>query len=145
MSRSKKIVLVALTVVVLLSAVAISAQLQSRWYGKGDGSTNPPIPTPYPVTINPWHEWLGDINNGEFFGAWVDEDNGDYGEFRGKVKQISPDVSLCKGTWTWLGPFGHIKMGSFEVYFNFDTKTCEGKWLNTHNQDSGGIFGDRVE
>lgn len=145
MSRPKKIVLALLTVALLLSAIAISAQLQSRWYGKGEGSTIPPVTSPYQKIIYPWHEWLGDIIDDEFRGAWVDDDHGDYGEFKGKVVAISSDVSRCKGTWTWLGPFGHVKMGSFEIYFNFKTKSCEGKWLNIHNQDSGGIFGERVE
>jgi hypothetical protein len=143
MTGSKRIVLAALTVLVFVSAIAIGAELSSRWYGKGEGKTTPPIPTPYQVVIYPFHEWLGDIIDKEFRGAWVDDN--DYGEFWGKVTPISKTVSHCKGTWTWLGPFGHIKMGSFEMYFDFEKKTCEGKWLNVYNQDHGGIFGNRVE
>ena len=145
MSKSKRILVFALTAVVLISAVAISGQLYSRWYGKGDGTTYPPVPTPYPVIIHPWHEWLGDIIGEEFRGAWLYDELGEYGEFKGKVVPVTPTLYLCKGTWTWLGPVDHIKMGPFEIYFNFATKTCEGKWLNIHNHDSGPIFGIRLE
>ncbi|MHC4941519.1 MAG: hypothetical protein ACYTG7_00725 [Planctomycetota bacterium] len=147
MARSKKIFLTALTLTVLLSVIAICAEYGGRWYGSGDGKTVPPIPTPYPVYIYPWHEWLGDIIDMEFRGTWQDEDNGDYGDFRGKVTWTSSKhIAHCKGKWTWMDPKGYlIPMGSFEMYFNYKTETCEGKWLNTHNQDSGGIKGIRLE
>jgi len=147
MFKSKKIILTALALTVLLSVVALGLELNSRWYGKGSGSTVPPIPTPNPKLIYPFHEWKGDIARSEFFGVWIDEDNDGYGNFRGNVEWTSVKyIAKCKGKWTWMDPKGYlIPMGTFEMYFNFKTKKCEGKWLNTHNQDSGGIEGERIE
>jgi len=147
MFKSKKIIVLTLALTVLLSVVALGLGMNSRWYGGGSGSTVPPIPTPNLKLIYPFHEWKGDIIDNEFFGAWLDEKHNDYGEFRGKVEWTNnKSIAICKGKWTWMDPKGYlIPMGTFEMIFNFKTEQCEGKWLNTHNQDSGGIEGKRLE
>lgn len=147
MFKSKKIILTTLAAALILSAVALCIQYGGRWYGSGSGSTTPPISTHSSKLIFPWHEWLGDIIDMEFRGTWQDEERGDYGDFRGKVEWTSTKpIAFCKGKWTWMDTKGYlIPMGSFEMYFNYHTETCEGKWLNCHNGDSGGIKGIRVE
>lgn len=147
MFKSKKILVTTLTLLVVLSAVAICLEYGGRWYGKGWGTTTPPIPTPNEIVIYPFHEWKGDIVNNEFFGVWIDEKHNGYGQFRGKVEQTHiKDITRSKGKWSWMTPKGYlITMGTYEIYFNNKTWKCEGKWLNTHNKDHGGIEGIRLE
>lgn len=144
MRSTKKIVFLGAVLFMLLGTLPLHAQYGGRWYGTGTGSATAPLPTPYPVIMYPWQEWLGDIDDGEFFGAWMDSlDN--YGNFRGKIILSTPTTSLCKGVWRWSGPSGEIKMGPFEILFNYETKTCEGKWSTYNNGDSGTIKGERIE
>lgn len=144
MRDHKKSFIVFGALILVLGTLSLHAQNYSRWYGSGDGTTTPPVPTPYPVIMYPWHEWLGDINDGEFFGAWMDT-LGNYGNFRGRIVAQTPTTSLCKGVWRWSGPSDEIKMGPFEIIFNYETKKCEGKWSTYHNTDHGTIWGERIE
>lgn len=145
--KSKKIVLTVLAVTVLFTAVAFCLGYGGRWYGSGTGQTVPPVPSPDAKFIFPFHEWKADVIDNEFLGGWLDEKHGDYGWVRGKVKSTpNKSIMLAEGKWTWIDTKGkEITVGTFEIYLNNKTWKCEGKWLNSHNGDSGAIKGVRTE
>ncbi len=144
MSNHKRVILLCVAVILLIGSSSLHAQYGGRWYGTGEGTTTPPIPTPYPVIMHPWYEWLGDIIAGEFRGAWVDT-LGNYGEFRGRVMFLTPTTAHCQGVWTWSSTTSMIRMGPFEIVFDYETELCEGRWSTYHNHDRGRIRGERLE
>jgi hypothetical protein len=38
-----------------------------------------------------------------------------------------------------------IRMGPFEIVFDYETELCEGRWSTYHNHDRGRIRGERLE
>ncbi|TKJ43644.1 hypothetical protein CEE36_02880 [candidate division TA06 bacterium B3_TA06] len=130
MSNSKKL-LIALAVILAVGATPLLAQLEGPWAGNGEGSCK----TPTGITIYPWQEWDGFVENGAFDGSWWDGDNG--GNFHGDIISISTpvppaephDVAYCEGTWTWVNDEGEeISMGQFWMNFDLLYGTCEGEW-----------------
>jgi hypothetical protein len=147
MSNSKKLLLTALAVVLLLGAAPLAAQIAGTWEGTGRGSCYP-----YPSTvIYPWQEWKGEIPNSEdaFSGEWWDA-NDNHGTFEGEILWISTDVAICNGEWTWYDPTGSddpVYGGDFEMKFYVYERECTGTWTTIWPSPSeqGTMRGWKVE
>jgi hypothetical protein len=133
MRNSKKLIITALAVILLLGATPLAAQLAGTWAGTGRGSC-----CPHPgVTIYPWQEWKGEIPNSEdvFTGEWWDS-NGNQGIFKGEIDWPSITVAVAKGSWYWYDPTGPAKPvygGDFEMKFYPMASIppyCNGTWTS---------------
>ncbi len=142
----KKIILVAIAVLMLAGVTPALAQPVGTWSGEGDGWC--PFPVPYPSEyMKPWQTWKGRFEpNPEeigyiFYGEWHDGD-GNYGTFKGEAILGTPTEISCTGTWTWwderLDPPRVYEMGNFTMLFRRDGSSCEGDWYDTI--DPSGIY-----
>ena len=147
MLNSKKIILAALAVILLLGATPAFAQLAGTWAGTGTGAAYPPCHPP----IYPWQNWKGEIplTQDIFTGDWYDAD-GNNGIFKGEIEWVSITVALCKGRWYWFDPTGPshepIYGGDFEMKFYVLEEYCEGKWTSIwpSPSDHGTMRGRKV-
>ena len=131
MHNSKKLILAALAVVLLLGAAPLAAQIAGTWEGTGRGSCYP-----HPSTvIYPWQTWVGEIPNSEdvFSGEWRDSE-GNHGIFKGEIEWTSVIVAICNGSWYWFDPTGPshepVYGGDFEMKFYVLEEICEGTWTS---------------
>jgi len=128
MHKTKKTILTALAVILLLAATPAFAQLAGTWAGVGAGSAHPPG-----TVIYPWQEWKGFIPDSEdaFYGEWCDAD-GNHGKFKGKlVPSPIPEERHFKGYWTWDDPSSvSKKAGDFHMVFYFLEDYCKGTWTS---------------
>jgi len=148
MHKTKKTILIALAVILLLGATPAFAQLAGTWVGKGAGSC-----CPYPgTTIYPWQEWKGEIPDSQdaFKGKWCDE-QGNKGIFKGEIDWISITEAVCKGSWYWYDPAGisakPVYGGDFKMTFYVFGGDCKGKWTSIWPSPSavGTMKGYKVE
>ena len=147
MHNSKKLLIAALAVILLIGATPLFADLEGTWEGNGEGSCE----TPTGIIIYPWETWNGDVLNGAFDGNWEDPD-GNHGTFHGGITSffttVPPSYTFagCEGTWTWIDPSGlePIELGSFWMTFNVDLDICWGEWLPYTNAQGGTMWGWRI-
>jgi len=132
MHKTKKTILTALAVILLLAATPGFAQLAGTWAGTGRGDC---YPRPG-VVIYPWQEWKGFIPNSEdvFSGEWWDAD-GNHGTFKGTpVPSPIPEERRFEGKWTWYDPLSPtpdpVVGGKFKMTFYFLDGWCEGNWTS---------------
>lgn len=146
----RKSLLIALTAILLVGAIPAFAQLDGNWIGQGKGVCSPPIgSTDFPIYA--WQTWKGQIKGDDFWGTWSDE-NGRFGNFKGKIIVISPEEAYCEGEWTWVygpdtDPPQEYLMGSFQmkfVYFPVETPYCNGKWQTYYSNEAGSMKGRMI-
>ena len=154
MRNLQKTILGAVALVLLLSAVPVSADLIGTWAGTGTGNCHPRNS----VVIYPWSVWEGQVFVSEeedatiFVGEWEDE-LGNHGTFRGRVLPIStaPDERICRGRWTWYDPDGvsvePVVGGQFRMVFHPEEAVCEGIWTSIWPSSSaqGTMEGEQIE
>jgi len=140
MSNSKKLILTALAVILLLGATPLFAQPVGTWEGTGEGWC--PFPVPYPSEyMNPWQTWKGRLEPDPnqvgyiFFGDWYDASE-EHGSFKGRAILETPTEISCRGDWYWWDerslPPRVYHMGTFNMAFRRDGRSCRGEWITTH-------------
>lgn len=150
MHNMKKLILGALTLVLLLGATPAVAQLAGTWEGTGTGSCPNPFPTP-PESICPWQTWRGEVSEDDqtFSGTWRDYP-GSHGTFRGEATLSTPEEVVFVGTWTAIydDPSGLsviLNMGTFTMHFRYTSRECEGRWWTYDNEHDGTMRGRKVQ
>jgi hypothetical protein len=147
--RNPKKILVALVVLLALGAtMPVFAELNGHWAGTGRGVCYPPFPTPTPHPIYAWQHWSGRVEDSrDFYGRWEDEE-GNYGKFKGEIILMSPTTAYCRGEWTWFNTFvdppREIVMGKFDMSFNYVEEVCEGRWWTPDGAVPGSMRGERI-
>ncbi|MBN2379650.1 hypothetical protein JXM67_07610 [candidate division WOR-3 bacterium] len=137
MRRTQKIILVALTMILLLGATPVFTEIEGKWKGTGTGNCHP-----HPgMIIFPWSVWEGKVYVSEdenitiLEGEWKDE-LGNHGTFQGRFLLVSssPDERICTGRWTWFDPTVNtaepVFGGKFRMVFHPEEAVCEGNWTS---------------
>lgn len=146
--------LILITVLSVLGASPLAAQLYGTWAGTGTGNAYP-----HPgVVIYPWSVWEGEVYISPdqdapiFEGKWYDE-LGNYGIFKGNVLPISPssDQEICLGEWFWYDPAGTsdepVYGGDFKMTFWLEEGSCNGSWTTIwiSSSDKGTMRGRKID
>ncbi|NLI98705.1 hypothetical protein GX441_08625 [bacterium] len=130
----RKLILAAITVLVLAAATPALAQLAGNWDGVGTGTCTPPSPPFPPAVLQPWSSWTGVIPPTEdsFTGTWTDgAHNGRF--YHTSITIISSDIAIIDGKWTWrITPTKEATMGTFHIIFYCHNRVCSGSWASPH-------------
>jgi len=110
MHKTKKTILIALAVILLLGATPAFAQWWvGDWKGEGTGRCYDGI-----VKMYPWQSWKGEIllaTYGEFKGKWEDNITSTDGIFYLEYINHSSTLVNFKGYWKWYDSLGNLIYG----------------------------------